>query len=257
MEYIEIKNYVKNEVIDRLAKQSSIIFVAAGGVEISLGFTENRSIYKNQIFLVPSGERIFVRFLEDPTSLVFFYLIGNLPVYEYFKVIKNFLPKEDNAIVPLEVNKSILFFMKALLVAWNDDIVEEDYLEKKVAELLFLIKAYYPENLMVKFFRPILNNDLLFKTQILQNRNKFLTVNQLISIFNASPSAFRLRFKRVFGITPSEWLIEERVKWIEHELKTTHKPLKQISEESAFLSISHFNKFVTKHLKSTPAKMRS
>ncbi|MDR2474415.1 MAG: helix-turn-helix transcriptional regulator, partial [Bacteroidales bacterium] len=74
---------------------------------------------------------------------------------------------------------------------------------------------------------------------------------------NASLSGFHHRFKQIMGTTPLRWKNEERLRLIYFDLQMTNKPLKYISEEHGFQSLSYFNKFCKKKLGKTPGQIRN
>jgi AraC-like DNA-binding protein len=130
------------------------------------------------------------------------------------------------------------------------------YLENKMEEIMLLMRVYYTRELLAEFFASLSHDYLVFKTSISENRNMMLSVKDLAEMNHSSISGFHHRFKKIMGTTPSRWKNEERVKMIFRELMTSDKPLKQISDEQGFQSISYFNKFCKKHLGKPPGQIR-
>lgn len=63
-------------------------------------------------------------------------------------------------------------------------------------------------------------------------------------------------FKKAFGVTINEYIVQERISHAQRELITTDKPITDILYESGFYSISRFNAAFRKINKCTPREFR-
>jgi methylphosphotriester-DNA--protein-cysteine methyltransferase len=71
-----------------------------------------------------------------------------------------------------------------------------------------------------------------------------------------SRSSFYRHFEQVFGMNPQEWIAQERVKKIEHELKYGITPLRQIAKQTGFASVREFYCYCQKKLGKTALQIR-
>ena len=71
-----------------------------------------------------------------------------------------------------------------------------------------------------------------------------------------SLSGFQKRFKKVFGVSAYHWMKDVRSKSIYHQINSTEKSFKEISDEYGFSSPSHFNDFCKVHFGTTPGRIR-
>jgi AraC-like DNA-binding protein len=253
----------KGSMIDQIVEEPVIVFVTEGKIDFLSGGEVLQSIDSGKLFLLPSGYRVFFRSAEN-SCLIFGHIRENI---KFFDNVKSYdlrntttykqIDIESCRIYALEINQPIDLFFSCLLTSLKDGLNGKNYLEIKLNELFILINAYYSEDLLTVLFYPLLNEDFLFISQILENRYKVFSVNKMSAILHLSSDDFRLHFKRIFKELPSDWMNRERGKLILQKLTQTDKPLKQISEECGFLFLSYLGRFCKKHLGSTPFKIRS
>lgn len=81
---------------------------------------------------------------------------------------------------------------------------------------------------------------------------EMLSVKEVSSIFNISPTYFSNYFKRHFGMSYQEYLDRYRVTLIEKRLSIGGLKLKQIADEFGFTDVSHLSKTFKKIKGDTP-----
>ena len=93
---------------------------------------------------------------------------------------------------------------------------------------------------------------------ILQNLGKdILDVDHLTQKFHTNASKLKNDFRAVFGLTPSQYLKEERLKLAKELVQNTSLPLKNISHTCGFNSYPHFS-YAFKHaFKISPQQLRN
>jgi AraC-like DNA-binding protein len=163
----------------------------------------------------------------------------------------------SRTVYPLEILPPVGLFLDCLRASLEDGLNDRQYFETKLNELFFLMNVYYTDEALAGFFYPLLNDDFPFINRILHNRYKVFSVNEMAALVELSPDDFRLHFKRIFKALPSRWMNRERSRLIMHKLTLTDKPLRLISEECGFLSLSYLDRFCKKHLHNSPFKIRN
>src|SRR5699024_1358665 len=93
---------------------------------------------------------------------------------------------------------------------------------------------------------------------ILQNLGKdILDMKHLTQKFFTNESKLKNDFKAVFGLTPSQFLKEERLKLAKELVQNTSLPLKNISHTCGFNHYPHFS-YAFKHaFKISPQQLRN
>jgi AraC-like DNA-binding protein len=126
----------------------------------------------------------------------------------------------------------------------------------KTEELLILLRSYYPSKLLAQIFEPAFNSKIDFHEVVKKNRDKFFTVEEYAAATNLDRNTFRQKFKDTYGLNPTEWIKEERVKRVFQELMEANKSIADIVTEYKFSNFPNFIRFCNMHYKNTPGNIR-
>jgi AraC-like DNA-binding protein len=237
---------------------NKVIFMLEGTLLFSFGDIIDKSIHKDKMMLIPAGSQMKSQAQEDVTFIVI-RLHNTKHLCDCFSL--DLLLKEDNkGLKPghyyLDINERVESFLSFLDTCMSDGLKCTYYFELKSKEFYFLLRAYYTKKDLLSFFYPLLSHDLSFSEYVVKNHNKAKTVLELAGLMNYSLSGFQKRFKKVFGVSAYHWMKDERSKSIYHQINSTDKSLKEISDEYGFSSPSHFNDFCKANFGSTPGIIR-
>lgn len=133
------------------------------------------------------------------------------------------------------------------------------FFDNKLEEFFLLIKFDYIKEHGDEFLRYYHCRIQGFREHISNAYNSALDVAKLYRIgeeMGLSEVAFKRSFVEEFGLSPREWLTEQRAKRIYRELVMTNRPFKELSQEFAFCSVSHFGAFCKHALGDTPLHIR-
>jgi len=130
-----------------------------------------------------------------------------------------------------------------------------NYQKTIIQELQILISAYYCDEELARLFHPVFKGDIIFKSIVLQNKNKLFTVEEFANAVHLNRNSFRNRFSEIFGINPSEWIISNRAEQVLNELKKD-KSIMNIVHDCGFSSYPNFVRFCRNFLHNTPASLR-
>jgi AraC family transcriptional regulator, exoenzyme S synthesis regulatory protein ExsA len=83
-----------------------------------------------------------------------------------------------------------------------------------------------------------------------------LTIEDYAKLCNRSLSSFKRDFKQTFGVSPLQWLIEERLKYAKTRLLTTDENINDIAFHSGFETTPHFIRSFKKHYGLSPLRFR-
>jgi len=87
--------------------------------------------------------------------------------------------------------------------------------------------------------------------------SKRLTIETLASECGLSMRAMQRQFRRVFGLTPQEFLLKTRVAAACHLLRTTARSLSEIAAECGFTDQSSFTQHFKRHMGVTPNRYKN
>ena len=97
---------------------------------------------------------------------------------------------------------------------------------------------------------------LRIKAFVRDNLDQEITLDQLAKLAGISYSGFSRRFKASMGITPYQYVIQERIEEAKHLLLHKDLSLAHIAEVTGFSSQSHFTTVFKRSTKLTPLRYR-
>ncbi|NDV96645.1 AraC family transcriptional regulator [Dysgonomonas sp. 521] len=238
--------------------ENKVIFMLKGYLVFSFADIVDKGIHEGKMMLIPAGSHLKSQAQEDATFVVI-RLHNTKHLCDCFSL--DLLLKEENkgpkpGLHYLDINERVESFLSFLDTCMSDGLKCTYYFELKAKEFYFLLRAYYTKKDLLFFFYPLLSHDLSFSEYVAKHHNKAKTVLELAELMNYSLSGFQKRFKKVFGISAYRWMKDERSKSIYHQINSTDKSLKEISDEYGFSSPSHFNDFCKANFGSTPGVIR-
>lgn len=239
--------------------ENKIIILRSGLLNFSFGSHLNQTLTPGNMIIIPAGFRFTSKALAD-TNILIFRIRTNVELCERFALEQLLLEKEDGEnfdnIGVLDSNEVITEYIENLIKHITAGLRCFYFYEIKIKELFFLLRGYYVKKELLHFFYPLLSNDLTFSNFILQNYHQVRTVKELAELTNYSLSGFEKHFKKVFGISASQWMRNQRAKIVYHDINNGNKTFKEISYHHGFTSPAHFNDFCKLHFGATPGQIR-
>lgn len=271
-EHTSCYNYEKGErpVIDPISLKTNeefnidilenkIVIIRNGLLNFSFGSHLNQTLMSGNMIIIPAGFRFTSIALEN-TDILIFRIRTHVELCERFALEQLLLEKDNNdtftEVGVINSNQIISEYVKNLVGHITAGLRCFYFYEIKIKELLFLLRGYYPKKELLHFFYPLLSNDLSFSNFILQNYHQVRTVKELAELTNYSLSGFEKHFKKVFGISASQWMRNQRAKIVYHDINNGNKTFKEISYYHGFTSPAHFNDFCKLHFGATPGQIR-
>lgn len=257
MPLIERVSLEKDEVFKKDLIESKIIFVKAGCIKFSYQRVNELIVEGGQFILLPPACHLFGEVKED-VHFVIFRINSTMQLCQTFAVEnlfdKNFKQKNDTCI--LSINERIEAFLDLTIKAIDDGLRCTKFYNIKIKELLYYLRIYYPTEELADFFSPILSGDSAFANFVFQNYSKVKTAQEFSNLYGYSQSSFEKQFKKVFGTSVYQWMINQKAKEIYHKLICSDKGLTEIADEYNFSSASQFCDFCKHYLGASPGKIR-
>lgn len=238
--------------------KNKIIFLAEGEYKFSYSQYRDKVVSGGQMLLIPAGA-VVTGVIEKPTTLYTLRLHDVKNLCECFSLDMLLREEDENThkdLFLLNSNERIIKFFDLWGEFISEGLLCKYYLNLKSKELFYLLRAYHTKGDLLEFFYPLLSNDMTFSDFVIRNHFKVKTVNELAERANYSLSGFQKRFKRVFGTSAYNWMKEEKLKAIFHEINNTDATFKEISSKYGFSSPSHFNDFCKSNFGHTPGILR-
>jgi AraC family transcriptional regulator len=141
----------------------------------------------------------------------------------------------------------------------SNGIMGKLYVESLSQALVIHLLRHYSE--IVQIITP--ENRSLTYSQLQQaidyihtNLNRDLSLAELASVINISPTYFASLFKQAMGISPHQYVIQQRVKRAEVMLKRTDLAIADIALQVGFSSQSHLTQHFKRVTGMTPKQVR-
>lgn len=249
----------KGQKYNMLPLENKIVFLLEGRISFSFGEFTNKLISKGEMVLLSTtGRRLSIN-VEEPSTFIVVRLRDIKQFCDCFPLDFYVNDKEDEfqyELNPLPINQRLALYLDFLEICVTDGLKCIYFFDIKLKELFFLFRAYYSKEELLSFFYPMMTNDITFSDFVMRNHNKVKTVEELATLLHYSLSGFQKRFRKVFGVSAYQWMKEERSKSIFHEINSTGKTFKEISDDYGFSSPSHFNDFCKSNFGTTPGELR-
>ena len=256
------RRFVKREFeqwnrISFLPEAGHILFILEGEIKIE----DTKDTYVrgiNQMILLGYNHEYRITALTKGTMLILsftthYHVCTNINTERVWRAMKSLTYKFNTLeMVPpmLDFAKNIMFYL--------DHKIYCDYLqESKAVEIFVIYRFFYTAGELAHFFYPVLYKDLSFDTLVRTNFNKAKTVQELANLCGYSLSRFKGIFVRHFGISPYQWMQQQKISKIKASLLDKTIPIKSIAYEYGFVDQSHLNTFCKKYLNATPLQIRN
>jgi len=92
--------------------------------------------------------------------------------------------------------------------------------------------------------------------QLVSSGNK-VTVSDLAKVAMFSPTHLRRLFQKAVGMSPRQWLLEQRLRKAAQLLQTTDRTVQQIADLCGFESLSHFSRYFKARFGIAPSQYRN
>jgi AraC-like DNA-binding protein len=236
-----------------------VVYVMQGTANVSFGTTGDYFLSHGDMMLFPPGTSLSCRPTHHPASVVILRIKNRIVLCDRY-ALDNL--HRSGSPVPryhthLEATPTIKKFMEQLSENVTGPMNCPKFMELKILELFYYLKAFYRPEELSQFVQPLLSPNAQFMYFIWNNYRKVRNVTQFARVANCSLSAFKVKFKDATGLSPSQWLSEQKARNVYHEISCGEKSLKEISEEYHFSSVSHLGTFCRKNFGLSPGSIKS
>ncbi|MCL2561027.1 MAG: AraC family transcriptional regulator [Rikenellaceae bacterium] len=257
---IEVLELGKGTRLNKETRDTELVCIISGTLRVATQNVEEQTVEARHIVLLPPGTRITAEALSD--SYILQYNIRK-PVQLcdlcHLEGLAESMPQgaeNETGLSILEFNRHTDEYFHAFISCLNEGLKCHYYLELKQQELMFILRGFYTRPELAWFFRRLISNDTAFSEFVMRNYRNVKTVEELASMSKYSRSGFKTHFRKTFGVAASTWLLERKAQNVFHDLNSTNKPLREISEEYNFSSVSHMSIFCKKYFGLPPGKIR-
>lgn len=239
-------------------KMNCLFFVLSGKVQLTEpdGITEIRPA--GYFSLYPWGSRCGGSSMQE-SRLLFFFFNKVDQVWTSTKIRKllemsSDLPDKGRSWLP--VKPTLETFLKLMALYTEEKELDRSFYAWKDNELFSLLYAFYTPQELGYLFRPVLRDNLDFKTFVEANYLKVENASELAELAGCSLVTLNRKFREHFNDTAYQWIIKNKTAQIKKRLQTTHNSLREIAREFGFYSGSELNRFCQRQFGQSALKLR-
>ncbi|WP_329903446.1 AraC family transcriptional regulator [Porphyromonas pogonae] len=238
-----------------------IIYILKGRISVQYNLFPELTVEPRHIFFIPAGDTVYITPLDDVTMVIM-----------KSEQIQSICSKVTMSHLSISLSKSkenTLYTFKAYQSPRIINIfyyVLSEYLLSgfkcarlhsiKSEELMMLLGISFREQELIDLFRPIIGKSAEFKQQIFRCIDEQESISTLARKMNMGIDNFKKKFKKEFGTSPYQWLLQRKAHKVMVALCESDIPIKQIVDAFKFSSRSHFNKFCEHWLGASPGSIR-
>ncbi|MDR1763344.1 MAG: AraC family transcriptional regulator [Dysgonamonadaceae bacterium] len=266
--YFEIFKCSRGDKFTHRPNNIALAFLTKGEIEMSINDCPTKTVRKNEFFIIPNT--VFNFYAVKDSNLLCLYLNEQFIISDNLchcirnKILTSSPQTGDNEPLILEMESllkvTVYNFLKLIE---NGSISCKSYITYILMQIIALIFLLFPDK-FEQFFAPanrqnsprtsLLDND--FTARIIQYSNRLFTVKELANALNMTTTTLRRNIKRIFGLTPQKWILEQRKKLIYRELTESNKTMLEIAELAGFSSGIQIYIFAKKHFNCTVKDIR-
>jgi len=246
---IEVRKITQTETANHSFFFNEIVFVLKGKIHFSMHSNLSVDATKGCLIFLPAnnvihykafaGSLILILRLKDEIQLCHTFNLDRLS--NNVKIIE-----KPETLELLKSNNSFKYFAKGLEVALEDGLKCQYYFQAKITEALIILRAYYSEIQLFRFFYYYFEPNVAFAEYIRANILKYSTIKEFANALNITAQQFSKRFNTVFGEAPLGWMLREKAQLIYDEICKAKEPFKDIANKYGFHIQSDFDDYCEK-----------
>lgn len=235
--------------------RNCILFLVKGEILLNSNEYPGTVLKANHFVLLAIGSKTELLALTDVEYLAYWFT--ELPVICQ-EQLKEILKRAQEPInyTPLTANRQVKEVLAQIKGHLEEKEPNEEYLDLKAKELLFILVTHYTVAQISAFFYPISSYTESFHYFVMQNYDKVKNVEEFAHLGGYTTTTFRRLFKNMYGIPVYEWILDRKREGILNDLRTTHQRISVISNRYGFESLSHFAHFCKDSFGDTPRSLR-
>lgn len=260
---IEIIRFKKGESSKAFIEVNEMVFFVEGTVRHA---SDNYPLSENcsgEFIFMPSGENVYFEAVDDSVMTIIRMdkpvgFCANYSMEDFYNEMPDASRREEKKPVSsLPINEPLSHFLEGISYYIDGGLRCRSFSDLKINELFLLLRFFYTKEQLRDFLRPVLSADTTFSEYVRANRSKYPTSKQMAASLNMTVKQFALKFGKVFGSTPYNWLKRKKADAICRQLLTSNDPLIRIAEDNGFNTLQQFSNFCKKELGATPSKIRA
>ncbi|MDR2809807.1 MAG: helix-turn-helix transcriptional regulator [Tannerellaceae bacterium] len=233
-----------------------LFFLLDGEAIISCNEFTNRAIHAKEFVLIPIAADMIFRAVSPCRLLTFsFEQFFHLSDRDYVHEICNLASGVTYNFTPASVRQPLDKFLSHLMLYFKQGMNKPILHEIKHVELSVIMRSFYSKEEIAAIFHPIAGKAIDFRVEVMRNYRRVSHVDDLATLFGMEKRTFGRQFKDEFGMSPYQWILNQKAKHVHFSLTESKQSLDSIRKEHGFKFPGHFTRFCKEQFHTTPTKL--
>lgn len=199
-----------------------------------------------------NSEIVIIRLFPDILSTIF-----DNDVKSFLK--RSPLVSSDTSSAIIELDELLKRYLESLLFYFdNPQLVSEELALLKIKELSLLLLKSEQSNPIKSLFLSLFEPTKFSLKEIVDlNVKEHLSLDELAALSNMSTPTFKRKFKNLIGVSPGQYIKNQRIELAALELKNTQKTIAEIAFDFGFQDPNYFSKSFSKRYGLAPTHYRN
>lgn len=240
----------------RYLSSHAFTFVVKGGLHIESENGNGINVGRNEMAFLPKGTYMISDLIPEDSMFEAYVLFVAHAELQAFSA--SLTPSDENTLVTSKIHlfpaapKLHSFFASVASLYATSSQQNDSVMKSFVAHFLVSLSAQFQTSEFEKLVLTLAKDESTPVEQIvLQNFLKPITVKQLASLCNQSPSTFQRTFKKIFGSSPKKWIVERRLEHAQNLLRQNFT-VQDVSFQTGFGDVPHFIRTFEQRIGQTP-----
>jgi len=233
-----------------------LIFLLEGEANVSCNEFHNHLLSKDEMIFVAQDSV----FSAEAYSDIKYLLLGFNNQVALFDQLGfddlNEFTNERSVFNRLDIRSVLHAVIESIIFYQNNGIHYQHLDGAKQKEIFLVFKTFYDKLELARFLKPIVNQELDFKTFVLKHYMEAKNVEDLAQICDLSIRSLTRKFKQHFGESPYKWMLTQKAHHVKILLADKKVSMQEIIKEYGFSSPAHFTTYCKKQFGITPSSLR-
>jgi AraC-like DNA-binding protein len=234
-----------------------ILFVLEGEINMSYHEFRNHFCTAGNMIFIPQDA---IAVVDAYTDIEYVMLSFNNQMILHEELnwseLKEF-DRERDIFHKLDIRPPLMDVLDSIVYYQKNEITSSYLHEVKEKEVFLMLKVFYTKQEVARFLKPLLGEDLDFKTYVMKQYTNAKNVDALAKLCNMSTRTFARRFKQYFNDSPYRWILKQRSSHIKMLLADSNISMHAIIKEYGFSSPAHFTTYCKRQFGVTPSVYRN
>jgi AraC-like DNA-binding protein len=233
-----------------------LFFLLEGEAVISCNEFTNKPIHAGEFVLIPIAADMVCHAISRCRVLLFsFEQFFHLSDREYVHEICDLASSIPYTFTPAPIYPPLEKFLSHLILYFKQGMNKPLLHDIKHVELAVIMRSFYTKPEIASVFHPIAGKAINFRIEVMRNYRKVTHVDDLAVLFGMEKRTFGRQFKDEFGLSPYQWILNQKAKHVRFSLTESDLSLDSIRKEHGFKFPGHFTRFCREQFHTTPTKL--